>query len=440
MLAQASFISCIEPSLCEKVAHTNSSPSLGVTTAPADIQRGFPRLPESGSEVHVTLLKEWIRDCDTSPTHKCTPKTGSNTWSPTRLLDVVEKRLNCLPEKRSSTKYVALSHLWGDENEHKPFCTYRKNVKEFQGFIDFSKLPQMFTDAVAVTRNLGVRYLWIDSLCIIQEDPKDWNKECQRMEYVFNSAYVTIAASCASGVRDGFLKSRPFSGAKTRRCHALNSGIGDDADSSVFYVCDAIDDFKRDVEHGALSKRGWVYQERALSRRTIHFTETQTYWECGAGIRCETLTMMFNRKSSFLSDPEFPNSALGYYKGLKIRFFEEIYEKYSQLNFTKEWDRSEGMAGLERRLVLALKTRGRYGVLHPTTGFDSFFGRSLLWQRDEAVAMLPRIKYVENKRAPVPSWSWMAVMGPIKYVNVEFDTTDWKEDVKSPFTEGPKIE
>jgi hypothetical protein len=126
---------------------------------------------------------------------------------------------------------------------------------------------------------------------------------------------------------------------------------------------------------------------------------------------------------------------------LKIRFFQEIYEKYSRLNFAKEWDRSEGMAGLERRLVQAFTTRGRYGVLDSITDFDSFFGRSLLWQRDEeAVAMLPRIKYVENGRTPVPSWSWMAVMGSIKYVNVEFGMTDWSEDVKSPFTEGLGVE
>jgi hypothetical protein len=70
--------------------------------------------------------------------------------------------------------------------------------------------------------------------------------------------------------------------------------MGNDSDpDSTFYICEAIDDFAHDVESSSLSKRGWVYQERALSRRTIHFAGTQVYWECGQGIRCETMTKMF---------------------------------------------------------------------------------------------------------------------------------------------------
>ena len=102
------------------------------------------------------------------------------------------------------------------------------------------------------------------------------------MEQVYSSAYVTIAASCARGTEDGFLKSRPH-----RQCVQLTKG-----DGAQYYACDAIDDFRTDVDEGELNQRGWVLQERALSRRTIYFTEKQTYWECGGGVRCETLTVM----------------------------------------------------------------------------------------------------------------------------------------------------
>lgn len=155
LLDQVSSTSSIELIICEKVVQADSPPLPGVTTAPPDIQRGFPRLPQPESEAHITLLKEWIHDCDIN--HKCAPKAPSNAWSPTRLLDVDEKRLECLPEERSSTKYVALSHLWGDEENQKPFCTYTDNVELFQRSLDFSKLPLMFKDAVAVTKALGLR-------------------------------------------------------------------------------------------------------------------------------------------------------------------------------------------------------------------------------------------------------------------------------------------
>jgi hypothetical protein len=60
----------------------------------------------------------------------------------------------------------------------------------------------------------------------------------------------------------------------------------------TYYVCEAIDDFHCDVDQSELNKRGWVLQERALSRRTVYFTEKQSYWECGGGVRCETMTKM----------------------------------------------------------------------------------------------------------------------------------------------------
>jgi hypothetical protein len=183
---------------------------------------------------------------------------------------------------RPSMRYLALSHRWGDPKLHKTYCTYRSNLEELKAKIDFTKLPKTFQDAVTVTRKLGVRYLWIDSLCIIQEDERDWDTERKRMEDVFSSAYCTIAASSASGTDDGFLKPRT-----PRKCVTLQR-----PSESAFHVCEYIDNFRSDVELGELNRRGWVFQERALSRRSVYFTNSQMYWECGQGVYCETLTKL----------------------------------------------------------------------------------------------------------------------------------------------------
>lgn len=127
---------------------------------------------------------------------------------------------------------------------------------------------------------MGIQYLWIDSLCIIQGPSGDFNVEAKRMETVFSSAFFVIAATRATHQCDGFLGPRPqrefltFSGSK----------------EPTYYLGDFIDDFNADVLESPLCQRGWVLQERALSHRTVYFTERQTYWECGEGIRCETLT------------------------------------------------------------------------------------------------------------------------------------------------------
>jgi hypothetical protein len=100
------------------------------------------------------------------------------------------------------------------------------------------------------------------------------------MDQVFSEAYFTIAASCAEHRFDGFLKPRA-----AREFVTITTD-----DNDQFHICEIIDKFDADVEQGELNKRGWVLQERALSRRTVHFTAIQTYWECGEGILCETFT------------------------------------------------------------------------------------------------------------------------------------------------------
>lgn len=228
----------------------------GLSTAPMDIQRGFPKIPDAGSEVEFLLLNKWIQDC--SKKHECGPKTKSDMRLPTRPIDVGDKdhpgvlRLDCSKTRVPSLRYVALSHRWGDATQHRIFCTYNQNIEQFKTGIDFKYLPKTFRNAVTVTRGLNIRYLWIDSLCVIQKNAKDWEYECQRMEDVFNAEYCTISASCANGTTDGFLKSRP-----KRRCVAIDTRMT--TKSSRIYICEAIDDFRRDVEQGGLSKRGWVY-------------------------------------------------------------------------------------------------------------------------------------------------------------------------------------
>jgi hypothetical protein len=253
---------------------------------PSLAQLGFPVLPEHGSPIQFALLNEWLRVCD--ETHDCQikqAKEGSNAL-PTRVIDVGDQqhpRIRLLDGNSGRQgRYVALSHRWGKLHEAEKFCTYDHNIANFRKGIEFDLLPKTFQDAVRITRGLKIQFLWIDSLCIIQDNPSDWETESERMEDVFSSAYCTIAASSANSSVDGFLGAR-----KQRECVTLSS-----AKFGTLYVCKAIDNFQEDVERSELNKRGWVLQERALSRRTIHFTTTQVYWECGKYVHCETLAKL----------------------------------------------------------------------------------------------------------------------------------------------------
>jgi hypothetical protein len=225
----------------------------------------------------VRLIKEWLKICDNGECQNPTPlpcRSLSDDPLPTRLVHLKVKP-SCWIDNQDTIRvvdtydlgttrnidYIALSHCWGQLDEHeKPNYTFTGTQR---GFL-VEKLPQSFEDAVILTRKLGKEYLWVDSLCIIQSDHEDWAKESETMFRVFKNAYCTIAATSAENSRKGFLR-----------------GILTQVNSDSLP-----DDFERNVHNGVLNTRAWVLQERVLSRRTIHFTERQLFWDCGGGITC----------------------------------------------------------------------------------------------------------------------------------------------------------
>jgi len=171
------------------------------------------------------------------------------------------------------SNYAALSHRW---NAGSKVCeTTIANYPARLQYIGFDSLTKTFQDAIIVARQLGIQYLWIDSLCIIQDDAEDWMEEALNMQFIYSMAFCTFAVT-PSEYSDGFLRRSPTHFVK----------LGDK--TPYAFISKTSASFERDVEEGQLSTRGWILQERALSRRTIHFTETQTYFECGIGIFCET--------------------------------------------------------------------------------------------------------------------------------------------------------
>jgi hypothetical protein len=234
------------------------------------------------SAARFLLLKQLIRECDLDH-DLCRPKDDETlNEMPTRLLDIKDNIKLVESDSIEPSPYVALSHCWGSLQGNEKLCALRDNIQGLKTSIEFERLPRTFRDAVVVAKNLGMRYIWIDSLCIIQDDKKDWEYEAARMEQVFRGAYFTVAATSAKTSKDGFLTPR-----QPRSFVELSKLSG-----KKLYVCRAIDNFYKDVELGDLNQRGWVLQERVLSRRSIHFSSTQIYWECGVGVHCETLTRL----------------------------------------------------------------------------------------------------------------------------------------------------
>jgi hypothetical protein len=365
------------------------------------LEVAFPILPETGGKLYFNLLREWLRDCnETHSDHGIACNADSEL--PTRVLDIgdVENRHRLRlyhPKKDEKAenvekgRYIALSHCWG---KSKLISTTTASIEAHCKAIKFDDLPKTFQHAVVVTRELGIQFLWIDSLYIIQDDAEDWLREAKYIEKVFALAYCTIAASSAKDSTKGFLTPRP-----AKQAVRLTNNV---------YACEVGENFDHDVESAVLNQRGWVLQERALSPRTIHFTATQTYWECGSVIHCENLIQMA-KPSNLLSSSRFPITVSGSLSGGAASAIESIYASYSERSLIYPKDRPHAIAGLERRLMDLYKTESTFGIVR------CCLGRSLLWQRCGE----ERMKKIDDPSVEmIPSWSWMKHEGKIHYGNV----------------------
>ncbi len=239
--------------------------------------------------MRFALARAWLQRCDS---HGCKESNLSKVF-PTNLLDVGDTNiLKLVPGTLNTERYIVLSHCWGipqlgelgPDGKTPRYCTTQSNLLIRQRGFSVDDLPQTFRDAIEVARGLGVKFLWIDSLCIVQGDGGDWETESKRMQDIYASAYCTVAATSAVDSYSGFLK-------RIINTNSKYPCVQDDSGRTV-YFCNDLANFDTDVDGAQLNTRAWVMQERFLSSRTIHFAANQMYWECGKGVYCEDLTQL----------------------------------------------------------------------------------------------------------------------------------------------------
>ena len=200
---------------------------------------------------------------------------------PTRVLDVGAPtlRLHISTEHGKTSPYAALSHCWGST----PILTLKlSNIRTMQIYIDAKALPKTFHDAIDITRRLGLRYLWVDSLCIIQDSIEDWQRESSNMGAIYQNSVCNIAATAAPDGRSGcFFRRNPW---LAEQCHAFVDGASGSTDSpersTKSHIIVPHYQFVAGVLRAPLNNRAWVTQERIMSPRTIHFSKNQIFWEC----------------------------------------------------------------------------------------------------------------------------------------------------------------
>ncbi|KAF2265548.1 HET-domain-containing protein [Lojkania enalia] len=355
-------------------------------------------IPDCGSDEAFTLVKGWIDDCKTKH-QNCNNLVGPQAESklPTRVLDVgylgAATNVKLLVTNGIQAPYTALSHCWGREHLSN---TTKATLRERLQNISMATLPQAFQDAVTITRKLGIRYLWIDSLCIVQDDPNDWDIEAARMADVYGGAFLTIANSWADGSTKPILRSYPKNGPEL-----LDPFITRMNRVRV----------RRAINHEGppdpLSTRSWTLQERLLSRRILHYGVEEMRFECRAGLRCECSDYQIPIRPR--NKPSIGPFALSFETldwDDRLRVWFDIVEEYSNRNLTVKSDKLPAIHGVVQRF-------SSLGF-----GFDPFFGG--MWEGGLLPSLLWTTAYqvgsdefpTGQKHRPAyraPTWSWASI-------------------------------
>ncbi|CAH0057394.1 unnamed protein product [Clonostachys solani] len=360
-------------------------------------------------------LRDWISTCDKD--HEVC-LVSSTVSLPTRILDLggtdeehADAKLR--NGQNESGRYATLSHCWGG---YQPLKTTKSTLDAHTANIPFQDLPKTFQDAAITCRRLGIRFLWIDSLCIIQDDDEDWQIQSAQMASIYENSTLTIAASSAQNATRGcFL---PVPDRHAAHTVAWPGTLQQSSYSvSVYrsYPHFSFWEGKHVQQQAPLLTRAWFYQERYLSRRVVHFTENELVWECQTVATCQCQSSHFEH----LSSPSAEYTPMDVINRNQLRLQPKLPDHinhrdkrdadpwhlcvraYSQLSLTFPKDIFPALAGLASKVQL-LKPGARYCAgLWLDLKTNNL--NDLAWINEG----IPRSR---QKRWRAPTWSWASVV------------------------------
>lgn len=358
----------------------------------------------------------------------CQTLSGSRQFDPrqvalpTRCIDVLQPGLHIAETGSITASYLILSHRWAPETEACATTTDNIELRR-RGDIDgLASLPKTFRDTFDIARGLGIRYVWIDSLCIIQrgDDGVDWTQEAPKMADYYQQAVLTICATSSSRERGLFpertlVKVIPkFARLPFRNREGLRQGF--------FYVYPyesnrfngQVDE--ETIQRSELFTRGWVFQEWILSRRLVYFTPAGVMFECAteglSNDRGDVWPSAKTRNGFFIA----PNRP-AYMQGEPRQSWYYLVEAYSAKFLTKqEKDVVVALAGVAKAFGDLLRVRAAEGMRPVRTVFCGLEYISGLWVYDLHCGLLWQRKAFDGSHRRLdgyPSWSWTSVGGPV---------------------------
>lgn len=394
-----------------------------------------------GQQVNLDLIKSWLNRCDHNHGSACNNPRSEARAATDRPMIFIDVKEQCLVPATSAEKYFALSYVWGQVDMCK---TLKANYEERRVPMALSKVPfpKTIRDAISFVHSLGERFLWIDAICMVQDDAEQMATDIPNMDVVYGKAYATIVALYGDSADAGL----PGVAAGTRAPQQIGilnvSNQSPDLDydgpsgkNHAICLVSTPRPLHLTLNASRWNSRGWILQERLLSRRCLYFSPEAAYFQCSQDTWTEAGTneaysakMLDDRAldDEIVLRAANHNNPLSDIDGLHdiglrerveraFRVYKRLVETYTPRQFSFKSDVLNGFAGVFAVLE-------RYFQSDTLMGLPAaVFSHALLWS---PVARSPR----RGCRLPTPdnlamgkpdtqfaSWSWAGWDGPVEY-------------------------
>ncbi|KAI0414845.1 heterokaryon incompatibility protein-domain-containing protein [Xylaria grammica] len=368
-----------------------------------------------GSEDMMSTVRSWIERCDSTYINEECGTTSARTSCvppmPTRVIDLGDgesapARL-VLTRGRLRQPYVALIHRWGDFNG---VMTTTKSLRDFETRLPIEKLPRAFQDIFLLLKRLGLRYVWVDIICIVQDDDAEWTREAAAFGTIFDNAYLTVAASSTLDASSGTSLANP----QYSNYHPIHPSR-----SGGLYVS-AYKLFSFDeLESLPLYSRAWIMQEVLFSNKILHIGRDQLYWQCGHTFEAENGEIKIGTQLRTALAAIWVKQILDdtYYEKLCFSWC-ELLTAYSRCQMSFAEDKLPGLSNIAAKISNVNPVPYIQGHWFPSWRCSAC---SLLW-----FAAKHGLRTPSRERRPSrtifptqtvePSWSWAFLDGPIEFL------------------------
>ncbi len=306
-------------------------------------------------------------------------------------LTLVDVERECLVDMPLNTTYIALSYVWGGPQPFQNVTSRRKYLYIPHSIsVDDEAIPRTICDAIRLVANLGEKYIWVDSLCICQDEMENKMSQVMNMGNIYSQALLTIVAASGSNANAGLPGVRAFSRNSGQRTECVQGMI----------LANELPQLEDIIGQSYWNTRAWTYQEKELSSKCLIFCKTHIFFQCN--------------RTVFKEDSGLRDHAIGGGLALKIRgerqpiwnSYRRAVVKYTKRTMSDESDAVNAFQGIASLLQPAFKGEFLFGL--PETELDI----ALLWQ---PASLIRRRVNPETKGPLFPSWSWAGWIGEVAY-------------------------